>query len=712
MTTLVTDPKLTPSRLARRAIVYVRQSTPKQVAENRESRELQYALVDRARSLGIANVEVIDDDLGASAGLAAARRAGFERLLAAVALGEVGLVMSREASRLSRTDRDWCRLIEVCQIFDTLIGDAEHLYDLSSLDDQLVLGIKGTLSVVELKILRQRLLAGTYNKASRGELYRMIAPGYSLDAIGALIKDPNQRVQQAIALVFSTFRATGTVRQTMKWFHEHNVELPVNERRGGTPKIVFQLPTYAFVHSVLHNPIYAGAYVYGRRPQAVRVIDGALRRKQRSPVAPEAARVFLREHHEGYIDWATYQENQRTMRDNGPGTDRDESAGAVRAGQGLLAGLLRCARCGRRLHVRYWGKSGTAARYLCQGDYDAGGRYCLAFGSVHVDKRIAREVLLVLSPLGIEASLEAIRRLQDHHLERRSLLEKQVEEAEYAAQRAFEQYDRVDARNRLVAADLEARWNQKLRDVDAVKRAMAELDGARRSLGDEERAELRSLGTHLDDVWHGPSTTPELKKTILRTVIEEIVANEEPAGRLRFIVHWRGGAHTQLDMPKPMAGKERRTADEDLEIIRRMAVRYGDGQIANVLNRLGRHTGAGRRWSQTSVASARKGHGIAGQARAKLDPDVLTLNRAAEHAGVSDTTIRKLVEAGVLRCEQIAPRAPWEIRRADLDAAPVRAITEHLRRTGKLRIEGAAGAQQAQQRLFPEETSKEKGQAS
>ena len=276
MTTRETDPRLTPSRLARRAIVYVRQSTQKQVEHNCESRELQYALVDRARSLGWKRVDVIDDDLGASAGLAAAPRAGFERMLAAVALGVVGIVISREASRLSRTDRDWCRLCEVCQIFDTLIGDGERFYDLSSLDDQLVLGIKGTLSVVELKVLRQRLLAGTYHKASKGELHRTLAPGYVLDALGNLVRDPNQRVQEAIALVFSTFREVGSIRQTHQWFHDHGIELPVNQYRGN-PRIVFQLPTYSFLSSVLHNPIYAGAYVYGRRPQEIRSVSTILR---------------------------------------------------------------------------------------------------------------------------------------------------------------------------------------------------------------------------------------------------------------------------------------------------------------------------------------------------------------------------------------------------------------------------------------------------
>jgi DNA invertase Pin-like site-specific DNA recombinase len=700
MTTRGNDPRLTPSRLARHAIVYVRQSTQKQVEHNRESRELQYALVERARWLGWKRVDVIDDDLGASAGLAAAPREGFERMLAAVALGEVGIVISREASRLSRTDRDWCRLCEVCQIFDTLIGDAERFYDLSSLDDQLVLGIKGTLSVVELKVLRQRLLAGTYHKASKGELHRTLAPGYVLDALGNLVKDPNQRVQEAIALVFSTFRATGSIRQTHQWFHDHRIELPVNQYRAN-PQIAFQRPTYSFLSSVLHNPIYAGAYVYGRRPQEIRVLEGILYKRQLSPVAPEQARVFLRDHHEGYLDWVSYEENLRMMRSNTRRWDQDDSVGLARRGSGLLAGLLRCGQCGRKLQVRYWGRSGTSARYLCSGDYESGGRYCLGFGGRGSDRRVADEVLHVVSAVGIEASLEAIRQLDDAHASRRALLLKQLTQVEYEAKRAFEQYDEVDARNRLVAGELEARWNEKLRQVEAVKSTIAQLDDASRPLSQAEHAELRSLGAHFRDVWDSPSCPPELKKKIVRTVVEEIVVSEEVAGTLCFVVHWKGGVHTRFEMPRPISASQSRTAEGDIDIIRRLAQRYGDDQIAGVLNRLGRRTGKGNRWNEHRVASARKSHGIEGQARTKLDPEILSLSAAADHAGVSDTAIRRLVEAGLLHCEQLAPYAPWEIRREDLEADHVRAAIEQLRRTGKLVLRGSAGSQG---HLFPEKT--------
>ncbi len=287
------DLRITPERLCRQALVYLRQSTDKQVQHNKESQRLQYDLKNRAKQLGFKRVEVIDDDLGFSAAIGARRREGFERLLAAVALGDVGIILSREVSRLSRTDTDWCRLLELCQLFDTLIGDAEHLYDLSLLDDQLVLGIKGTLSVIELKVLRQRLWEGMQNKAKRGQLIRMPAPGYVLDPTRKLVKDPNHRVQHAIGLVFVKFRETGSIRQTYHWFHDHDVELPVNKSRAGRWQIVFQLPTMSFVSDVLHNPIYAGAYVYGRRPVSSAWVDGQVKKRQCSRLAAEQARVFI-----------------------------------------------------------------------------------------------------------------------------------------------------------------------------------------------------------------------------------------------------------------------------------------------------------------------------------------------------------------------------------------------------------------------------------
>lgn len=655
----------------------------KQVRENLESQRLQYGMVDRARMLGWRQVETIDCDLGSSASPGAAVREGFERVISAVALGEVGLVLSREVSRLSRTDKDWCQLLEVCQIFDTLIGDEEQIYDLSLLDDQLVLGIKGTLSVVELKVLKMRLLRGQVEKAQRGELVKRLASGYARDVAGGVVKSPDQRVQEAIHLVFRKFRELWSIRQTFQWFRDHDVELPVNAARGGRD-LVWQIPTQAFVRDVLVNPFYAGAYVWGRRPMEVILVDGRLRKRQGRLRRPEECRVFLRDHHEGYIEWEKYEENQRRIRGNSMKWERDESVASVRTGQGLLAGLLRCGRCGRKLHVRYWGRSGTSARYLCKGDYDSGGQYCLAFGGGMVDRRLSQEILRAISPLSIEASLEAVGDLESQENEHRAALVRQLEQLEYEAQRAFEQYDEVDARNRLVAAELEQRWNAKLEASEKTRTKIRELETEIPRMSAADRDKILALGTSFQNVWEDDDCPAELKKKIARTVIEEIIATDADATTLRFVIHWKGGVHTEIEMARPQPATAQKTSMKSLEIIRKMAVRYGDDQIASVLNRLGHSTGKDKRWNTTRVYTARRNHAIAGQKRAKPDPEILSLSQAALYCGVSHRTIERLVENGKLRMQQVAPRAPWEIRRSDLDAEPVRSIVDHLHKTGKL----------------------------
>jgi DNA invertase Pin-like site-specific DNA recombinase len=695
------NPKITPEHLRRRAVVYLRQSSEGQVRNNRESQELQYALAKRARALGFSEVEVIDADLGASAAVAAKRREGFERLLGAVALREVGIVLSRELSRLLRTDRDFCQLVEMCQIFGTLVGDDQTVYDVGRMDDHLVLGIKATMSVAELRVLRMRLTEGRNNKARRGELYPRLPAGYVRDATGKVVKDPNRRVQEAIGLVFAKFRETWSIRQTFKWFRDHDVELPVTKPRGG---VVFQLPRPTFVAYVLHNPFYAGAYAWGRRPTEVLWRDGVLRKRQGAAVPPADAPVFLRDHHEGYIDWATFEENQRMMRRNYFRGESDETAGAARAGKGLLSGLLRCGRCGRRLHVRYWGKAGTAARYLCVGDFQAGGgRYCLGFGGATVDRRFGEEVVRVLSPLGVRASLLALEQRGAEQGERHQAIARQVEQLEYEARRAFEQYDECDPRNRLVASELERRWNEKLEELERARSALGELDAVLRPPSLEERRALEALGERFADVWNHPACPMELKKQIVRTVVEEILVDEDPPGRLSFIVHWKGGCHTAFEMEKVTSRTVHRTADSDLEVIRKMAPRYGDDDIARVLNKLGRRTGKGKPWSRLAVKTARRNHGIDGHTSSVVDPDVLTLQGAARYTETSDTTIKKLVDAGVLPMRQLVPFAPWEIRRADLDNEHVRAIVDRLKRTGRL-VLGDGDTSRDQAELFPTES--------
>src|SRR6202008_4813959 len=566
MTELLHNPKIKPEHLARKAIVYLRQSSERQVRQNKESQLLQYAMAERVRALGWQQVEIINSDLGSSASLAAAQREGFERVLSWVALGEVGIVASREVSRLSRTDKDWCRLMEVCQIFGTLIADEQQVYDLSNLDDQLVLGIKGTLSVVELKVLRQRMLAGQEAKARRGELFKRLPIGYARDPVGEIMFHPDRRICEAIQLVFAKFRELWSVRQTFQWFRDHDLELPVNPIQG--TRLILKIPSQSLIRDILRNPFYAGPYVWGRRPVTTLLVGGRLEKRQSAMRPAEECRVFIRDHHE---------ENQRMVRRNLVNWEGDESMAAIRAGQGLLVGLLRCGHCGRKLHVRYWGGRGTHARYLCKGDYDDGGQYCIGFGGSSVDRCVGQELLKAIAPLGVEASLRALEELSAGGTAQCTALSRKLEQLVYEARKAFEQYDAVDARNRLAASELERRWNGKLEEIEAVKQRLSSLETERYSLPPEEEIRIRSMGDHFAGVWQSNHCPPTLKKMIFRTAIEEIIVrNDQDKKNLELLIHWKGGAHTQLAMERPRSATETATPMEALEIIRCMAVRYGD----------------------------------------------------------------------------------------------------------------------------------------
>jgi hypothetical protein len=335
--------------------------------------------------------------------------------------------------------------------------------------------------------------------------------------------------------------------------------------------------------------------------------------------------------------------------------------------------------------VRYWGKSGTAARYLCKGDFDAGGTYCLGFGGSTIDRRFSEELLKIISPLGISASLEAVKKLSAKRDEKHAVLIRQLEQLEYEERRAFEQYDEVDPRNRLVADELERRWNEKLEEIENLKSALAEVEHESRTLAEGEREEILAMGERLSEVWESENCPPAMKKKLIRTVVEEIIVDlDDKSQMLTFIIRWKGGSHTRYRMPKPQSGKGQKTAVADFEIIRKMSIRYGDDEIARVLNKLGRRTGKGNRWNEYRVQTVRKRYEIPGQRRRQESTDVLTLGEAAKYCEVSQTTIKRLVKEHLLNKEQIVPWAPWEIKKTDLDSANIKRILKRLKKTGKL----------------------------
>ena len=455
--------KITTDQLARTAYVYIRQSTADQLVNNPESRRRQYALRGRAEVLGWREVIVIDDDLGRSgSGIA---RKGFERLLVAIGAGDAGAVLAIEASRLARNGRDWHTLLEFCALVGCLLIDEDDVYDPRLVNDRLLLGMKGTFSELELSILRQRSHEALRLKAGRGDLHTSVAVGYVRSAGDRLEMDPDRRVREAVTLVFRKFDEIGSVRQVALWFRDERIQLPT-VAYGPRGRIVeWHLPRYNSVHRLLTNPVYADAYVFGRTVSQVRVESGrkVVRRGVRR--SQDEWGVLIRGHHAGYISWDQYERNKCLIGENA-NMKGAMVAGSVRNGGGVLVGLLRCGHCSRKLQVHHNGLRGVA-RYLCiDASTNHGARTkCIAFGNMRVDAAVSAEVLRVISPLAIEAALEATAERQQASTDRLNQLGLALEQARYEAARARRQYDAVEPENRMVVGELEHRWNERLMEV-------------------------------------------------------------------------------------------------------------------------------------------------------------------------------------------------------------------------------------------------------
>jgi DNA invertase Pin-like site-specific DNA recombinase len=658
--------KITSEHLARSAYVYIRQSTADQLTHNHESRRRQYGLADRARQLGWASVEVIDDDLGRSGG--GVSRPGFERLLAAICQGRVGAVLAIEASRLARNGRDWHTLIEFCGYVGTIIVDEDGIYDPLHPNDRLLLGMKGTMSELELSLFRQRSHEALKQKARRGALFLGVAAGYVKVGRDRIEKDPDQRVQGALKLVFAKFAELQSARQVHVWLRHEGIELPAKSHGAEGRCIVWKLPLYNTVHNILTNPVYAGAYAFGRTTSKVIIEDGR-KRVRRGLHRPQSEwDVLIKDQHEGYITWDEFERNQRVIADNATGKGSAAARGAVRSGQPLLAGLLRCGHCGRKLHVAY---GGTTGRYLCRGALvNHGTEKCISFGSLRVDHVVGTEVVRVLKPLGIDAAVKAL----DAQTSETSAAERQLalalQQARYEAAHARRQYDAVDPANRLVAGELERRWNEALQVVHQIEGNIAELETRKpAALGERERQGLMQLGADLDLAWSHPAATAATRKRILRAALNEIVVRVE-RGFIEMILHWRGGDHTALKLKMNTAGKHRFTIPEEtLSLIRSLARQMPDREIAHLLNRAGKPTGRGNGWTETRVRSFRDHHEIAVYREGEWsERGEITLEAAAQIIGVTTMTVLRMLRRGDIKGQQLCKGAPWVIKAEDVAA--------------------------------------------
>ena len=676
--------KITESHLKRKAVVYIRQSSSHQVRHNHESRRRQYELRERAADHGFIQVETIDEDQGRS-GSGHVVRVGFGKLLESVCQGEVGAVFAFEASRLARNNREWHHLIDLCAMTDTIVIDHDGVYDPKILNDRLLLGLKGTMSEFELGLLRQRAQEALREKIARGEVLTMVPVGYVRTADNGIEMSPDRQIQHACLSVFSKFRELGSARQALLWFRQEKIPLPTLQ---GSGDVVWQLPVMNRVLSFLKNPCYAGAFVYGRRRTRTKMVDGKPYRSSGHFVPQEDWKVLIRDHHEGYITWGEYQRTQTLLRENMAMQGKMRTA--VKRGPALLSGLVRCGHCGRGMHVAYSGPRGQVARYICKGsNLNQGGEMCISVGSLKVDQALEDTVLGALQPAGIEAALKAWDEAQAAASNAKQSLSLAIERARYEVERAFRQYDAVDPENRLVAQELEKRWNEKLKNLHELERRVEESHADRDPLNESDRERLLQMGGQLSFVWNHSAAPLELKKRILRTVLEEVIVHlVEDGGRpmVRLLLHWSGGAHTELVIPKNRHGQHRYCTEESVvQLVQKLVKTSDDAAIAAILNRQGIRTGRNQRWSSGRVQHVRRANKIAGFCNPKTR-QWLTLDQASERLGISRATTRKLIKSGVLPATQSTKFAPWIIQPQDLGRPELESVVTILKRTKRLRL--------------------------
>lgn len=642
--------KITAEHLRRCAIVYVRQSSTTQVEHNRESTARQYELAERAARLGWRRdqVKVIDEDLGIS-GSGLSERIGFARMTAEVGLGQVGIVLGLEVSRLARNNADWYRLLDLCGLTHTLIGDGDGIYHPGLFNDRLVLGLKGTMSEAELHVLRARLLGGIRNKAARGELHRGLPVGLVRgDADGEVLLHPDESVQAAIHAVFDRFAEFGSARRVWLWFRSQGLRFPLHS--NSLVDLRWVVPTYTKIHQVLTNPFYAGVYVYGRTQQTCYLDAGGRIRKRIRQRDREQWPVFIRDHHAGYIDWNTFEANQKRLAQNIRPRPH-QSGGAVREGAALLQGLAVCGHCGRRLAVHYSGR------------FSAPGYHC----GVQIDAAVAEAFLAALAPAGLEASLHAIEQFDADHETALAQFRRDVERARYNAQRAERRYRAVDPENRLVARGLEAEWESALLELKTAESELSDREHARpRSLTHEERDAILALGKDLKRIWFAPTTSDRDRKELLRTLLDDVTLRvERDKYNAHLTLRWRGGLFSEVNVPLPHSHPSPiRTADDTIDLLRRLAAHYPDTKIAGILNRQGRTTATGLSFTANRVSSLRTHWEIPcfEPKQQVQDGECMTIEKAARALGIAPSTLHRCLNNGFIAGEQITPGAPWRIR--------------------------------------------------
>lgn len=642
--------KVTAEHLRRLAYLYIRQSTLRQVHENCESTARQYDLKRRAQALGWTTDQVIaiDEDLGLS-GATSTGRNGFQRLVAEVGLGHVGVVMGLEVSRLARSSTDWHRLLEICALADTLILDEDGIYNPSHFNDRLLLGLKGTMSEAELHLLRARLLGGQLNKARRGDLWMKPPLGFTYGDSGRMIFDPDQQVQRAVRLLFETFRRTGSAMRVVHHFKTEGVLWPRRINKGPRAgELVFGSLPHSRVLGILHNPRYAGAFVFGQTRQRKVRIGGQLRYRR---LKREEWSVFLPNMHPGYISWEEFEANQAKLLDNANGYGEDRRKSPPREGTALLQGLVLCGVCGLRMTVRYHVDRGhPIPEYVCQRHgIETATPLCQRLPGAHVDQAVTELVLQAVTPASLEVALEVFEELRTRQGEVDRLRRAQVERAREQAELAQRQYMLARPENRLVVDSLERQWNERLMSLAQAEEEYARLSKSQpAALLAEDRDLIHALASDLPRVWKDGRTSARDRKRMLRLLIEDVTLIKK--FKIQIYIRWKGGATTSLERPLPIGAPDLvRTPAEIVELIRALATEKTDAQIAQSLNARSLRTGRKHPFTRLIVRHIRIHYDIASYFHHLRNHGWLTVPEVAAQMKVHQCTAKRFAREGVLR---------------------------------------------------------------
>ncbi len=644
-----THQKVKASHLKRNAYLYIRQSTLRQVFENTESTQRQYGLRQQAVALGWPQdqIIVIDSDLGQS-GASAADRKGFQRLVTEVSLGRAGIVLGLEVSRLARNSTDWHRLLEICALTDTLILDEDGVYDPAHFNDRLLLGLKGTMSEAELHVLRARLQGGILNKARRGELVIRPPVGLVYNSEGKLILDPDQQVQQSMRLLFDTFRRTGSAMATVKDFRRQGLLFPrrllTGLRKG---EVVWAPLEHSRALRILHNPRYAGAFVYGQRHTRKTVNGNSIIER----VPREQWDTLIFGAHPGYVSWQEYEENLRQLHQNAQSIGADRRKSPPREGPALLQGLILCGRCGNRMTVRYQSHYRRLVPiYLCQREgIEYGQPLCQQIPGAAIDQAIGQLLLEAVSPVTLEVALAVQQELRSRLEEADRLRHKQVERSRYEAELAQRRYMRVDPENRLVADSLEADWNNKLRALaDAQQQYEHHREHDRRVIDDERRAAILSLASDFPRLWADPNTPHRERKRMVRLLLEDVTLNR--GEDLMLQIRFKGGASKTLRLPLPLnSWQQRQTGAQTVREIDRLLDHYTYPQVAAILNRQGLRSGEGKLFTARIVARLQRSYRLKPRYNRLREAGLLTLEEMASALGISTSSVKIWHRHGLVR---------------------------------------------------------------